>query len=106
MTDDVRWWVPASSEAHAGIARPLVGRDAVSAMLGGAGAWYAELHWRIDHLVAEGDLVAVTAHMDGVTTSGKPYSGDYAFLYRLVDGRIAEVWEHADTAYAYAQTAG
>lgn len=103
MTDDVAWWVPASSVEAAGIARPLVGREAVTAMLGGAGAWYAELHWTIDHLVAQGDLVAAFAHMDGVTTSGNDYSSDYAFCYRLVDGKIAEIWEHADTAYAYAK---
>jgi ketosteroid isomerase-like protein len=105
MTDDVRWWVPASSVEAAGIARPLVGREAVTAMLGGAGVWYAQLHWTIDRLVAEGDLVAAAAHMDGVTATGNDYSSDYAFLYRLVDGRIAEVWEHADTAYAYSRTA-
>ena len=29
----------------------------------------------------------------------------YHFLYRLKDGRIAEVWEHVDTAYAFARMA-
>jgi ketosteroid isomerase-like protein len=106
MTDDVRWWVPASSVEAAGIARPLVGKEAVTTMLGGAGAWYAELHWTVDRLVAQGDLVAAFAHMEGVTATGNDYLSDYAFCYRLVDGKIAEVWEHADTAYAYAQTAG
>ena len=39
------------------------------------------------------------------TASGKDYLNQYHFLYRLDGGRIAEVWEHVDTAYAYARMA-
>jgi ketosteroid isomerase-like protein len=106
MTDDVKWWVPPSSVDVANIPRPLEGKQAVTSMLGGAGAWYSELHWTVDRLIAEDDHVAAAAYMRGVTASGNDYQSPYAFVYRIVDGKIAEVWEHADTAYAYSRTAG
>ena len=56
--------------------------------------------------VAEGDHVAVHAHMQGRTASGNNYLNYYHFLYRLNGGRIAEVWEHVDTAYAFARMTG
>ena len=49
--------------------------------------------------------MVVHAHMQGRTASGKDYLNQYHFLYRLDGGRIAEVWEHVDTAYAYARMA-
>jgi ketosteroid isomerase-like protein len=39
------------------------------------------------------------------TTSGKDYLNQYHLLYRMEDGRIGEVWEHLDTAYAFARMA-
>ena len=43
--------------------------------------------------------------MEGRTASGNDYLNQYVFVYRLVDGRIAEVWEHLDTAYVFARMA-
>jgi ketosteroid isomerase-like protein len=103
MTDDVRWWVPQSAVEAAGIARPLAGKTAVLGLLAGAGAFFSESHFSIDQVVAEDDHVAVHMHMQGRTASGKDYLNYYHFLYRLEGGRIAEVWEHVDTAYAYAR---
>lgn len=105
MADDVRWWVPQSAVEATGLARPLVGKHAVVELLGGADAFFAEMHWTIDQIVAEGDHVAVHAHMKGRTASGKDYLNQYHFLYRLDGGCIAEVWEHVDTAYAFARMA-
>lgn len=105
MTEDVQWWVPQSAVESSGLARPLAGKEAVVGLLGGAEAFFSEMHWTIDHVVAEGDHVAVHAHMQGRTASGNDYLNYYHFLYRLKDGRIAEVWEHVDTAYAFARMA-
>ena len=106
VTDDVRWWVPQSAVDASGLARPLSGKQAVLELLGGADAFCTEMNWTIDQLVAEGDHVAVHAHMQGRTASGNDYLNYYHFLYRLNGGRIAEVWEHVDTAYAFARMAG
>jgi ketosteroid isomerase-like protein len=105
MTDDVRWWVPQSAVAVAHLPRPLEGKEAVTGMLGGAAVFFSELNWTVDHLIAESDHVAAVAHMQGVTASGNDYLNHYVFLYRFVDGKIAEVWEHVDTAYAFARMA-
>ena len=105
MTDDVQWWVPQSAVDASGIARPLAGKKAVVELLGGADGFFSEMHWTIDLMVAEGDHVAVHAYMQGRTASGNDYLNYYHFLYRLSGGRIAEVWEHVDTAYAFARMA-
>ncbi|MEO5839861.1 MAG: nuclear transport factor 2 family protein [Acidimicrobiales bacterium] len=105
MTDDVQWWVPQSAVEASGLARPLSGKKAVVELLGGVDAFFSEMRWTIDLVVAEGDHVAVHAHMQGRTASGKDYLNHYHFLYRLDGGRIAEVWEHVDTAYAFARMA-
>jgi uncharacterized protein len=105
MTDDVQWWVPQSAVDAAHLPRPLVGKDAVIGMLAGADIFFAEMHWTADRLIAEDDHVAAVAHMQGVTASGNDYLNHYVMLYRLVDGKIAEVWEYADTAYAFAKMA-
>ena len=105
MTDDVKWWVPQSAVEASGLARPLSGKKAVVELLGGADAFFTDMRWTIDQVVAEDDHVAVHAHMQGRTASGKDYLNYYHFLYRLSGGRIAEVWEHVDTAYAFARMA-
>ncbi|MFN8025162.1 MAG: nuclear transport factor 2 family protein [Acidimicrobiia bacterium] len=106
--DDVVWWVPASAAAKFGLARPLVGWDTID--------WFGGNGWKafvagssvltVHHLVAEGDLVSAhyrrTAERIGADGSaGGAYDAEYNILFRLVDGRIAEVWEVADTAAAF-----
>jgi len=106
--DDVVWWVPASSAEKFGLDRPLVGWDMID--------WFGGNGWKafvpgtsvltVHHLVTEGDLVSAhyrrTARLvgnGGVDIGG--YDAEYNILFRLVAGRIAEVWEVADTAAAF-----
>jgi hypothetical protein len=105
LTDDVRWWIPQSAVEHANLPRMIEGKEAVVDLIGGADAFFTEMEWTIDLMVAEGDHVAVHAHMQGRTASGNDYLNQYHFLYRLQDGRVAEVWEYLDTAYAFARMA-
>ena len=103
MSDDVRWWVPRSAPRFD---RPLEGRRAVVDLISGAtgGRFKPETMKREYHtFVAEGDHVAVWLTMTAETTGGADYTNDYHFLYRCENGRIAEVWEHLDTAYAYSR---
>ncbi|MFF0490345.1 nuclear transport factor 2 family protein [Nocardia sp. NPDC004068] len=51
-----------------------------------------------DLIVAEGDRVVVQARGYATTTRGEPYHQTYCFIFRVVDGRIAEIVEHCDTA--------
>jgi ketosteroid isomerase-like protein len=102
MSDDIRWWVPRSA-AELGFDRPVEGREAVVRLVSGAtdrfyrsGSMRREYHC----FVAEANLVSSWFTMSAVTTQGEDYTNDYHFLLRCEDGRIAEVWEHLDTAYS------
>jgi ketosteroid isomerase-like protein len=103
MTDDVQWWVPPSAVETGGFDRPVVGKAAVLKFLSGGSKLFTESNFTIDQLVAEDDFVAAHAHMEGRTSIGKDYLNYYHFLYRLDGGRIAEIWEHVDTAYAFSR---
>jgi ketosteroid isomerase-like protein len=46
-------------------------------------------------------MVAVHARAQGTTLADRDYNNEYHFLFRMVNGRIAEGWEFLDTAYAY-----
>jgi len=102
LSDSVRWWVPRSA-AQLGFERPVQGREEVVGLMSRAtGRFYkpGTLKREYHRYVAEGDFVAVWFTMTAKTTDGGDYANDYHLLYRCEDGRIAEVWEHLDTAYA------
>jgi|RhiMethySRZTD1v2_1073278.scaffolds.fasta_scaffold2039839_2 ketosteroid isomerase-like protein len=101
MTEDVRWWIPASASAHAALPRPLVGRAAVGGLLGSAPERFTQVSVIVDRVIAEGDHVAVMLRVHAGTVSGNDYEGEYLWAYRLADGLIAEMWEYLDTAYAF-----
>ena len=101
LADDATWWVPPSAAAV--VARPLVGVDQVAQLAGGAitrAFRPGTTTWRIEHMTAEDDRVAILMHRRSVTASGNPYENQYHWLFRFVGDRIAEVWEILDTALA------
>lgn len=51
-----------------------------------------------DEFIASGENVVVLAHSKATATSGLPYDNEYAFLFRVRDGQIAEIREYLDTA--------
>ena len=71
---------------------------------------------RVDVLdvFASGDRVAVRARIrgrhvgdfGGMTATGRPFEAEYHSVERIVDGRIVERWEIADTAAISAQLTG
>jgi ketosteroid isomerase-like protein len=103
FTDDARWWVPQSART---IERPLRGREAVMNLLTAGGHYRAgSQSWRLHQLIGDADFVAVPCAMRAETVSGLPYLNEYVYVFRFVDGAIAEVWENLDTAYAFARLA-
>jgi ketosteroid isomerase-like protein len=103
VRDDVIWWVPSSASRRFGLDRPLQGWDDID-WLGGAG-WKGFLPGSsvltIHHMVADGDLVSAHYNRSAKRLDGTDYDTEYNILFRLLDGRIAEVWEIADTAKAF-----
>jgi ketosteroid isomerase-like protein len=101
--EDVTWWVPPSAAIKFHLPRPLSGWGTIP-WLGGPG-WKAfepgTSSLRIHHTVAEGGFVSVHFNRRATRLGGGDYDVEYNLLFRLVDGRVAEVWEIADTAAAF-----
>jgi ketosteroid isomerase-like protein len=52
----------------------------------------------IDNVVAEGDYVVVQSRAQGrKTKSGNDYNNTYCMVYRIANGKVAEVTEYCDT---------
>jgi ketosteroid isomerase-like protein len=101
FTEDVRWWLPKSVELSGRGQRCLDGREVVVAIVGHVDANFKEVAYTFDHLLEDGDLVALHATARGVRHPDQPYENEYVFLFRMSDGRIAEVWELLDTALIF-----
>jgi uncharacterized protein len=95
-TDDVRWIVTGQySWSHT-----FAGKEQVfNGLLGHLRSLLRERTRTVAHnIIAEGDVVVVEAKGDNVTKAGVRYDNDYCLVFRLRDGRIAEVKEYCDSA--------
>ncbi len=99
LADDIVWHLPNSVARSGGLAEELHGDDVRALFRNTTAVYEPEMAWDIEHVVAEGDLVALHCTMHGRTASGNDYHGTYHMLFRVADGRIAEGWEFLDTAY-------
>jgi ketosteroid isomerase-like protein len=52
----------------------------------------------VDELIGDGACVVALARGKAKTIFDRPYDNDYAFVFRLRDGKISEVIEYLDTA--------
>ena len=55
------------------------------------------LSYTVHTMVADADCVAVEASVEGMHSSGKLYTNDLHFLFRLRDGKIISLREYLDT---------
>lgn len=106
LTPDARWWVPVSG-AQRGIAkRPIDGGETIADILTATLStqlYSMERTWTVEYVVADDEVGAAQVHLSTtLAASGTPYDNTYAYIFRFVDGKIAEIWEHLDTAYAFA----
>jgi ketosteroid isomerase-like protein len=68
-------------------------------LYGYLGTLLAEDRRTVPHrLMADDDHVVVEAVGDMRTKAGVPYNNDYCLIYRLRDGKIAEIREYLDSA--------
>jgi len=97
MADDFRWTMVGSNKW----AKTYAGKQAV------IGELFAALRRKMDRVttiahrfIAEGDLVVVEARGANTTKVGLPYCNTYCFVFRLADGKLAEVTEYMDSELA------
>jgi ketosteroid isomerase-like protein len=99
LSDDVTWWVPASSE----MGGTHEGKQAVLGLMAGGTDLYdtsTPMRVEIEAMVAEDDRVCVQMTLEARSARGEDYRNHYHFAFRLREGRICEVREYLDTLYA------
>jgi ketosteroid isomerase-like protein len=93
VADNARWWIP-GAEAE------LRKQDMIAAMDRAADSLVGNMGSEILTLTAEDDRVAAEVRGSALRKSGVRYDNIYHFLFRVRDGKIAEIREHHDTLYA------
>jgi ketosteroid isomerase-like protein len=53
------------------------------------------------HVAADGDLVIPLVTIRALLRDGTPYANVYCFPMLFEDGKVVEMWEIHDTAYAF-----
>ena len=105
LTPDAKWWVPLSGAQRGIASRPIEGGQTIADVLTNtlSTQLYAkERTWTVQHVVADDAVGAAQVQLSTtLAASGTPYENVYAYFFRFVDGKIAEIWEHLDTAYAF-----
>ena len=100
FTSDAEWKLPRTSPLHG----KLKGADAIAGLFeGSVDDYYQPGSMRYDYHaeLADGDYVMMQFTLTAITASGEDYENDYAILFRMEDGRIAEIKEFFDTALLF-----
>ena len=86
------------------IAGPWRGREAIvdDFLVAAGGTLYepGSVEFEFPTLIGEGDTVVLEWRVRARTAAGGDYANAYCGLFRVRDGRIAEVREYLDTQYA------
>jgi ketosteroid isomerase-like protein len=97
MADDFRWTMHGGSKWS----KIYSGKDNVLNEL------FPSLRRKMDRittiahrLIADGEYVAVEARGANVTKDSQPYNNTYCFVFRIADGKLAEVTEYMDSELA------
>jgi ketosteroid isomerase-like protein len=105
FTEDAKWWAPLSGAQRGLAVRPIVGGPKMAEMMATLSLklYARERSWKIEFLVADENIGAAQVQLSTrLAASGEPYENVYVYFFRFQDGKIAEIWEHLDTAYAFA----
>lgn len=100
FTPDAEWKLPRTSPLHG----KLKGPQAIAGLFDGAvDDYYQPGSMRYDYHaeLAEGDFVMMQFTLKAITANGEDYENDYAILFRLENGLIAEVKEFFDTSLLF-----
>jgi uncharacterized protein len=96
LADDIKW-TNIGSTRYSGT---YVGKEKlISELLGPVfGSLKGGIMSTIDTTIAEGEFVVVQSRGKAETKDGRPYNNTYCHIFRVRDGKVAEVTEYFDTA--------
>jgi ketosteroid isomerase-like protein len=96
---DVLLWLPESLGQRHGVDVPLQGIDALLRLVALARTRYTKMTSDVKLVVADDDGVAAWIEMSTPRRDGRGiYVNRYAWLWRVVDGKIVEIFEQPDSA--------
>jgi ketosteroid isomerase-like protein len=105
FAEDARYWPPVSGAQRGLAVRPVEGGPKLAEMLTTLSLrlYAPERSWTIEMLTADEQTGAAQVRLStSLRDSGDAYENTYVYFFRFADGKIAEMWEHLDTAYAFA----
>lgn len=97
--DDVVWHLPASLPNGGSYEGKTAVLEMLNAEEGMALYQPGSMRVRAEAMIADEHFVVVPLVLEAVTRHGEAYENRYVFVYRIEEGRIAEVWENLDTLY-------
>ena len=95
LAEDVSWTIIGTTKWS----KTYIGKQAVLAeLLGPLNAQFAHRNTITAHrFIAEDDYVVVEGRGHNTTKTGQPYENTYCWVCRVVDGKVLELTEYADT---------
>lgn len=95
LAADVVWTIIGSTR----LSGTFRGRDEVTGKLFAplAAALGSPIRFDVGRLIAEGDIVVMEARGEATSAAGQPYNNQYCIVFRLADGKLAEVTDYVDT---------
>ncbi len=95
LAEDATWWVIGSIPGISGTKNKKEITDVFKFLLASLGG---KTNFIIDHVIAEGNYVALEARADSKTPKGRVYQNRYHFKFEVRDGKILRARAYNDTA--------
>lgn len=95
MADDIKWTLKGSTNWS----KTYDGKDAVyKELIAPLFEKFADQYTtELVRMIAEDDLVVAEFNGNVTTKTGKPYNNSYCYIFRIENGKIAEITEYFDT---------
>lgn len=95
MADDIKWTLKGSTDWS----KTYNGKDAVyKELIAPLFEKFADRYTtELVRMIAEDDTVVVEFNGKVTTKTGKPYNNSYCYIFRIENGKIAEITEYFDT---------
>ena len=100
LADDAQWHLPGSLDTLCD-GSDKIGRDAVIDMIENLVSRFYKtetMAFKFHSMIQDGDFVHMHFTLKAETINGKAYCSGYQTLFKVVNGKIAEVWEYFDSA--------